>query len=153
VPAGLSGEDKKRFEIVREILTTEQSYTHCLSLMLKVTHLFFTSLSPSSSTSRFPAISSQWVQSYQEPLSKCVQEGKPIISLAEIKTIFSIAEILYNFHQGFARSLEERVVSWTATATIGDVFLQNVRAPLSRLFGPSDLLQVDFFRVYSTYVV
>src|SRR3989338_2235174 len=67
---------------------------------------------------------------YKEPL-------QAVLSPIEVNTIFSIVEVLYDFHKLLLDGLEERVTQWGSNDTlIGSYFLH----------------MVVFFRTYSTYV-
>src|SRR3989338_4152684 len=67
---------------------------------------------------------------YKEPL-------QAVLSPIEMNTIFSVVEVLYDFHKLLLSGLEERVNQWGSNDTlIGSYFLH----------------MVVFFRSYSTYV-
>ncbi len=51
-----------------------------------------------------------------------------IISQSDIKTIFSDIEIIYNANVKFLKDLDKKIAAWSPFQSIGDVFLEIVKA-------------------------
>eukprot|EP01113_Clastostelium_recurvatum_P032068 TRINITY_DN4070_c0_g2_i7.p1 TRINITY_DN4070_c0_g2~~TRINITY_DN4070_c0_g2_i7.p1 ORF type:complete len:504 (+),score=185.83 TRINITY_DN4070_c0_g2_i7:192-1703(+) len=100
---------RKRQHISKEILDTERKYVHHLDTLCRV---------------------------YIAPLKESASSNKGMIRAEDIKLIFSIVEVIANFHKTFLDEVEARVQNWGPVQCIGDVFLKNL----------------DFFKFYSTYV-
>eukprot|EP01087_Luapelamoeba_hula_P013648 TRINITY_DN3901_c1_g2_i1.p1 TRINITY_DN3901_c1_g2~~TRINITY_DN3901_c1_g2_i1.p1 ORF type:complete len:1340 (-),score=272.96 TRINITY_DN3901_c1_g2_i1:102-4121(-) len=96
--------------IAREILTSEQIYVNSLRVMIEVFIL---------------------------PLRKSCEGGsKGIISIDDIKRIFSNVEDIYQFNLSFLTTLESHLAHWHSQAPIANAFF---------------VLQNDFVDMYSTY--
>jgi len=92
--------NEKREAIVKEILTTEQTYVKNLDILCSV-----------------------WLK----PLEDAALTGKPILKPPQIAAIFSIVREILNFHRKFLEQLEKRINKWNDKQLLGDVFVNNVR--------------------------
>jgi hypothetical protein len=99
--------DQRRYFIVGEMLTTERSYVAGLE---------------------------EGVNKYLRPLLEAAKQKAPN-SVEDVKTVFSVMEHLLPLNQSLLTSLEERVLSWSQSARIGDVIGK---------FAP-------FLKMYTTY--
>jgi len=91
----------KRTNIVQEIVAVEKNYVHGLGLV---------------------------VRKYLTPLTQASKTARPILSAEKIKLVFSIIEIIHNYHTILFERLESRVKRWLADQkatplVIGDIFV------------------------------
>jgi len=105
----LAARIEKRGRIAAEILVSERTYTLGIDVMIK---------------------------KYMNPLLSHAQSKKPCITEQEAKAIFSIADIILNFHSMFLEGLEARILTWSETTCIGDYFSK----------------MAEFLRCYAQYV-
>jgi len=94
--------EDKRIKIVHELLQVEKNYVHVLHLI---------------------------IGKYLNPLQASAKSVRPILNLDQIKNIFSIVEILNNYHKLLFESLESRIKRWLADQmrhplNIGDIFIR-----------------------------
>jgi hypothetical protein len=99
--------DQRRYFIVGEMLTTERSYVAGLE---------------------------DGVTKFLRPLLEAAKVKSPQ-HVEDVKTIFSVMEHLVPLNQNLLASIEERVMSWSTSQRIGDIFLK---------FAP-------FLKMYTTY--
>jgi arsenate reductase-like glutaredoxin family protein len=90
--------NEKREAIVKEILTTEQTYVKNLDILCSI-----------------------WLK----PLEDAALTGKPILKPPQIAAIFSIVREILNFHRKFLEQLEKRINKWNDKQLLGDVFVNN----------------------------
>lgn len=100
---------KMRTKVVREIINTEENYVHALSLL---------------------------VDKLYDPLIAKIQNGEEIISMDQIKGIFSHIKVIYLYNTSLLKQLQELLQRWSYMQCIGQVFLS----------------MIDFFKVYIQYV-
>jgi hypothetical protein len=98
---------QRRFYIVKEMATTERSYVAGLE---------------------------DGVTKFMRPLLEAAKTKSPA-HVEDVKSIFSVMEHLLPLNQNLMVSLEERVINWTTSARIGDIFAK---------FAP-------FLKMYTTY--
>eukprot|EP00026_Physarum_polycephalum_P001287 Phypoly_transcript_01288.p1 GENE.Phypoly_transcript_01288~~Phypoly_transcript_01288.p1 ORF type:complete len:1072 (+),score=298.27 Phypoly_transcript_01288:159-3374(+) len=104
----------KRAKIVNEILQVEKNYCRVLNLI---------------------------ISKYLNPLQTSSKSARPILTPEKIRSIFSIVEVVYNYHHLLFEGLESRIKRWLAdqmknTLCIGDIFIR----------------MADNLKCYSTYV-
>lgn len=99
----------KRTYVIQELLSTEASYMQNLQIMIK---------------------------KFQAPLLASLATPKPLLSEADIKTIFGSIEIIYNVNMVLLELLSAKMRNWSSKQTIGDVFVY----------------MADWFRVYTDYI-
>eukprot|EP01114_Cavostelium_apophysatum_P021653 TRINITY_DN7619_c0_g1_i1.p1 TRINITY_DN7619_c0_g1~~TRINITY_DN7619_c0_g1_i1.p1 ORF type:complete len:750 (+),score=247.47 TRINITY_DN7619_c0_g1_i1:129-2378(+) len=102
----------RREKIAKEFLDTEKSYVENLNVAIK---------------------------NYLKPLTDLVLKGDPILSSDEIKSIFSIIEIIARINGDFLAELQARMKTWNSANTVlGDIFLS--------------LASADKLKVYTRYI-
>lgn len=94
-----SSNHPRRQKIVDEILSTERSYVESLTTLVK---------------------------KYMNPLESNAKSKKPIVPPDKIRHLFSIADVLMNFHSIFLGELSKRVLRWSETQLLGDCFIEMV---------------------------
>lgn len=101
----LSPEDrsKKRHQIVRELLVTEENYVAGLKTVVEVMVQCF---------------QNEFRQVWMEPLFKL-----DILSVEKIATIFGTLEKLLKHHEVFLKAMRLRVDNWSEEQKIGDLFI------------------------------
>jgi len=104
----------KRAKIVNEILNVEKNYNRVLNLI---------------------------IVKYLNPLQTSSKSARPILPADKIRNIFSIVEVIHNYHVLLFEGLESRVKRWLAdqmkhSLCIGDIFIR----------------MADNLKCYSTYV-
>lgn len=99
----------KRTYVIQELLNTEAAYMQNLQIMIK---------------------------KFQAPLLASLATPKPLLSEADIKTIFGSIELIYNVNMVLLELLSAKMRNWTSRQTIGDVFVY----------------MADWFRVYTDYI-
>eukprot|EP00026_Physarum_polycephalum_P002016 Phypoly_transcript_02020.p1 GENE.Phypoly_transcript_02020~~Phypoly_transcript_02020.p1 ORF type:complete len:578 (+),score=87.07 Phypoly_transcript_02020:1129-2862(+) len=101
---------KRRTRIAMEILSTERTYVYNLTILVK---------------------------RFLNPLTSAATSHKPIIKPDQVKTLFSICDVIANYHVMFLDGLERRLMKWKTGASeqLGDYFSQ-----------------VDFLTIYSEYI-
>lgn len=104
----------KRAKIVNEVLTVERNYNRVLSLI---------------------------IVKYLNPLQTSSKSARAILPVDKIRNIFSIVEVIYNYHKLLFETLESRIKRWLAdqmkqSLCIGDIFIR----------------MADNLKCYSTYV-
>ena len=99
----------KRTYVIQELLNTEASYMQNLQIMIK---------------------------KFQAPLLASLATPKPLLSEADIRTIFGSIEIIYNVNMVLLELLSAKMRNWSSRQTIGDVFVY----------------MADWFRVYTDYI-
>jgi len=60
---------------------------------------------------------------YYKPLQEACKEGKPIISPAHIRTIFSDIEIMITLNEGLLKEIEPIINSWGPHKCLGQIFI------------------------------
>lgn len=107
--------DSKRGKIVKEIFTSESSYVQSLYiLVLVLVHRLFSFMS---TETRFSFQNKTPKPPVQSPFNE-----------EEMKLIFSNIDPIYRFNLSLLRDIRERIRTWTPESTIGDIFVQVVRA-------------------------
>jgi len=71
---------------------------------------------------------------YVTPLRDAISQGKPILQEGEIRALFSIIDVIYNFHNKFLEKLKHRITNWDDTTLIADLFVDFVRHVIVFLF-------------------
>jgi hypothetical protein len=61
------------------------------------------------------------------PLRNATNSENPILSVVEIKSIFSSLEVIRGYNSFFLEKLKERIDNWSETQILGDLFLEVVR--------------------------
>eukprot|EP00824_Muranothrix_gubernata_P014919 TRINITY_DN3091_c0_g1_i3.p1 TRINITY_DN3091_c0_g1~~TRINITY_DN3091_c0_g1_i3.p1 ORF type:complete len:300 (-),score=58.80 TRINITY_DN3091_c0_g1_i3:10-909(-) len=100
-----SSESKRRMEVLREILKTETDYVSDLERVVEVC---------------------------LKPLREIAEMRHNILTLAEIRSIFSIIEMIFNVNSTLLNDLKKGFNSSTHTVMIGEKFLR--LAPFLRLY-------------------
>jgi len=105
---------EKRTKVINDILQTEKNYVLLLSLLIK---------------------------KFLNPLQASAKSQRPILTIEKIKSIFSVVEVIYNYHQLLFESLESRIKRWLADhmltpLVIGDIFVR----------------MTDYMSCYSSYI-
>jgi len=105
---------EKRTKSIQDILAIEKTYVSVLSLVIR---------------------------KFLSPLQASSKTMRPIISQEKIRNIFSITEVIYNYHQLLLDRLESRVKRWLADKManplqVGDIFIK----------------WTDYMTCYSTYI-
>jgi len=85
-----------RTKVAGEILKTEESYVDCLKLI---------------------------VEHFLVPLREAAKKNQ-LITQDQVKTIFSVVEVIYNFQREILMKLTERMKSWSYEQKLGDLFLE-----------------------------
>lgn len=114
-------QEQSRKYIVEELLSTERSYVKGLSILVKT---------------------------YLRPIESACQSKKPLVPIEKVRQIFSIADVILNYHSMFLETLTKRVLNWSATELIGDLMLEMVHSCECN----SDLFQALGLKLYSEYV-
>ena len=91
--------NKKRANVAREIVSTEESYLGKISMLIEVV---------------------------VDPLKKMVGTEKSILSDDEIRTIFSDLKIIIGYKSLILPRLNERISQWTNQSVVGDILLEMV---------------------------
>ncbi|XP_021251951.1 protein ECT2 isoform X2 [Numida meleagris] len=86
-----------RWQVAKELYQTESNYVDILTTI---------------------------IQLFQVPLEKEGQLGGPILAQEEIKTIFGSIPDILDVHTKIKEDLEDLMVNWTESKSIGDVFLK-----------------------------
>eukprot|EP01087_Luapelamoeba_hula_P017914 TRINITY_DN569_c1_g1_i1.p1 TRINITY_DN569_c1_g1~~TRINITY_DN569_c1_g1_i1.p1 ORF type:complete len:808 (-),score=160.74 TRINITY_DN569_c1_g1_i1:172-2595(-) len=105
----LQKESKYRTEVSRELLSTEEYYLNQLRMVVEVFVL---------------------------PLKKAAETGRPILSEAEIRAIFSTIEVIVRINTELLQQLKSRTRDWGPNQKLGDVFVK----------------MADCFKIYTNYV-
>jgi len=89
------------------------------------------------------------VTKFIEPLKETAQTY-PVLTREQIGDVFCNLDKLYTIHSEFLKKLENKVTTWDATSTIGDVFFQQLTesAPHYRKYGlnyPKAVWSMDEF--------
>eukprot|EP00026_Physarum_polycephalum_P001533 Phypoly_transcript_01535.p1 GENE.Phypoly_transcript_01535~~Phypoly_transcript_01535.p1 ORF type:complete len:1058 (+),score=191.57 Phypoly_transcript_01535:98-3271(+) len=105
---------EKRTKLIHDILQIERNYVNVLNLLIK---------------------------KYLNPLQSSAKSQRPIIPTDKIKTIFSIVEVIFNYHQLLLDTLESRFKRWIA---------DNMALPL--LIGDIFIRMTDYMSCYSSYI-
>lgn len=92
----------KRAKIVNEVLNVEKNYCRVLHLI---------------------------IVKYLNPLQTSSKSARPILSPEKIRNLFSIVEVIYNYHHLLFEGLESRIKRWLAdqmkhALCIGDIFIR-----------------------------
>jgi hypothetical protein len=103
-----------RFRVLSEIMDTEASYMASLELCKKVSRF---------DTSNQDLIS--LLQFFLDPL-RAALNTKPILSVDEIRVIFSSMEMILGFTVQVKSHLEARMKQWPAVQKLGDIFKELV---------------------------
>jgi hypothetical protein len=77
-----------------------------------------------------------------------VRTSRLLLSVENVKEIFSEIEVILNFNLIFLEKLEQRIQQWSLQQTIGDIFVEMV----SRFFLMIEFSQKDFFKLYQVYI-
>eukprot|EP01103_Thecamoeba_quadrilineata_P012941 TRINITY_DN3461_c0_g6_i1.p1 TRINITY_DN3461_c0_g6~~TRINITY_DN3461_c0_g6_i1.p1 ORF type:complete len:798 (-),score=113.89 TRINITY_DN3461_c0_g6_i1:61-2454(-) len=94
----LSSNCIQRDYVAREILATERIYVNNLMTLKKT---------------------------FMDPLMQSVQTGNPIITLDQIKTIFSCLEVIIGYNEQLLLELEARIEDrWSHHQCLGDIFIR-----------------------------
>lgn len=86
-----------RWQVAKELYQTESNYVDILTTI---------------------------IQLFQVPLEKEGQLGGPILAQEEIKTIFGSIPDILDVHTKIKEDLEDLMVNWTESKSIGDIFLK-----------------------------
>ncbi|KAH0507433.1 Protein ECT2 [Microtus ochrogaster] len=86
-----------RWQVARELYQTESNYVNILATI---------------------------IQLFQVPLEEEGQRGGPILAPEEIKTIFGSIPDIFDVHMKIKDDLEDLIVNWDESKSIGDVFLK-----------------------------
>ncbi|XP_069720734.1 protein ECT2 isoform X2 [Phaenicophaeus curvirostris] len=86
-----------RWQVAKELYQTESNYVDILTTI---------------------------IQLFQVPLEKEGQLGGPILAQEEIKTIFGSIPDILDVHTKIKEDLEELMINWTESKSIGDIFLK-----------------------------
>jgi hypothetical protein len=73
---------------------------------------------------------------YVLPLREAISTQRPVISEAEVRSIFSITDMIYNINKSFLEKIKNRLKGWSHESVIGDVFSE----------------WADYFKAYQQYV-
>lgn len=95
--------EQRRAKIVEEVLTTERSYVQGLTILVK---------------------------KYYNPVESSSKAKKPIIPPEKVAHLFSISDVLLNYHSMFLEGLSKRILNWSSTQLLGDFFVEMVIGPL-----------------------
>ncbi|XP_057596058.1 protein ECT2 isoform X4 [Hippopotamus amphibius kiboko] len=86
-----------RWQVAKELYQTESNYVNILATI---------------------------IQLFQVPLEEEGQRGGPILAPEEIKTIFGSIPDIFDVHTKIKDDLEDLIVNWDESKSIGDVFLK-----------------------------
>ena len=100
-PSPCCSEDDKQFKtrshVMREIVSTEETYVKSLDVLIKL---------------------------YFVPLEQvCDDSSKVIVTRSRIDSIFSNVRIILGLNQSLLKALRSRLEVWSASAGVGDIFL------------------------------
>jgi hypothetical protein len=98
----------KRCNIVHEIVAVEKNYVDGLKIV---------------------------VQKYYQPLQHSTKTQRPIIPAEKIKVIFSIIEIIHNYHALMLETLSSRVKRWLADQKISPLIISDIFIRMSKHLG------------------
>uniref|UniRef100_A0A8C8ZV88 Protein ECT2 n=1 Tax=Prolemur simus TaxID=1328070 RepID=A0A8C8ZV88_PROSS len=112
-----------RWQVAKELYQTESNYVNILATI---------------------------IQLFQVPLEEEGQRGGPILAPEEIKTIFGSIPDIFDVHTKIKDDLEDLMVNWDESKSIGDIFLKYVNCFI--VFN-GDLCNqlMGFFPLYSFY--
>uniref|UniRef100_A0A2K6GS50 Epithelial cell transforming 2 n=1 Tax=Propithecus coquereli TaxID=379532 RepID=A0A2K6GS50_PROCO len=89
-----------RWQVAKELYQTESNYVNILATI---------------------------IQLFQVPLEEEGQRGGPILAPEEIKTIFGSIPDIFDVHTKIKDDLEDLMVNWDESKSIGDIFLKYVK--------------------------
>lgn len=85
----------RREKIAKEVFETEEKYVSNLKVLLDV---------------------------FVNPLNQAIIDHKPILSVDEMNTVFSVVQLIYNLHVSFLNKLRPIFAKWTWSSCIGSHF-------------------------------
>jgi hypothetical protein len=94
-----SSNHPRRQKIVEEVLSTERSYVQGLTVLVK---------------------------KFMNPIESNAKSKKPVIPPEKVTHTFSIADVLLNFHSMFLEEISKRILRWSETQVLGDIFIEMV---------------------------
>jgi len=66
-------------------------------------------------------------QHYVLPLREAISTQRPVVSETDVRSIFSIVDMIYNINKNFLENIKNRLKNWSYESVIGDVFTSWVR--------------------------
>lgn len=85
----------RREKIAKEVFETEEKYVSNLKVLLDV---------------------------FVNPLNQAIIDHKPILTVDEMNTVFSVVQLIYNLHVSFLNKLRPIFAKWTWSSCIGSHF-------------------------------
>jgi hypothetical protein len=95
---------------------------------------------------------SMLVKKYMNPIESSSKSKKPLIAPDKVGHIFSIADVLLNYHSMFLEGLGKRILKWSPTQLIGDFFVEMVTNCILSVERSDDIPQGFGLKMYADYV-